>query len=119
VVIGNPPYRMLQPHDTPELVLSYLRQNFVKAEFKIDFFHLFLERGVKLLRNSGRLGFIIPSSFLNNVYTETLRDSLAKQCCIESISVARGRVFANADVHTSVLVFRKESDPSYAPTMKS
>jgi len=110
-VIGNPPYRMLQPHDTPELVLSYLRQNFVKAEFKIDFFHLFLERGVKLLRNSGRLGFIIPSSFLNNVYTESLRESLAKQCCVESISVARGRVFANADVHTSVLVFRRESDP--------
>ena len=64
-VIGNPPYRMSQPHRHPRTRCFYLRQNFVKAEFKIDFFHLFLERGVKLLKNGGRLGLIVPSSFLN------------------------------------------------------
>jgi len=39
-VIGNPPYRMLQPHKTTSDILDYLRQHFFAADFKIDFFHL-------------------------------------------------------------------------------
>ena len=31
-------------------------------------------------------------------------------CCIDNISAARGQVFATADVHTSVITFRRESD---------
>ena len=42
-VIGNPPYGMLQPHNTPDDVLTFLRKTYVAAEFKIDLFHLFLQ----------------------------------------------------------------------------
>src|SRR2546426_1233532 len=100
---------MLQPHNTTPNVLSYLRRHYVAAEFKIDFFHLFLQRAASLLKDGGYLSYIVPTTILNNVYVETLRGWLMDQCRIEQIAVARGRVFADADVHTSVLVFRREA----------
>ncbi|MCX6897794.1 MAG: N-6 DNA methylase [Verrucomicrobia bacterium] len=107
-IVGNPPYRMLQPHNTSNEVLAYLRNHFVAAEFKIDLFHLFLQRAVALLKDGGYLSYIIPTTILNNVYAETLRGWLMDRCVIQQIAVARGRVFADADVHTSVLVLRSE-----------
>ncbi len=109
-VIGNPPYRMLQPHNTIQAELDYLRTNYVAAEFKIDLFHLFLQKSVNLLNNTGLLGFIIPTSLLNNVYAQNLRSWITERCCIESISVALEKVFPTADVHTSVFVYRRELD---------
>jgi type I restriction-modification system DNA methylase subunit len=107
-IVGNPPYRMLQPHNTADDVLGYLRGHYVAAEFKIDLFHLFLQRAASLLRSGGYLGYIVPTTILNNVYAETLRGWLMDRCTIEQIAVARGRVFADADVHTCVLVLRTE-----------
>ena len=110
-IVGNPPYRMLQPHNTTELVLSYLRDNYFAADFKIDLFHLFLQRAVSQLKLGGYLGYIIPTTILNNVYVENLRKWLMNHCSIEQIAVAKGRVFADADVHTTVLNFKRENDP--------
>jgi len=105
-IVGNPPYRMLQPHNTDEQTLDYMRGHYVAAEFKIELFHLFLQRGVSLVKPNGFQSYIVPTTVLNNVYAESLRRWILKKCCIEQVCVARGRVFADADVHTSVLVFR-------------
>lgn len=110
VVIGNPPYNMLQPHNTTEDVLAHLRQHYVKVEFKIDLFQLFIQRAVSFLKQSSYLGYIVPTTILNNVYAESLRRWLVDQCCIERIAVSRNLVFADADVHTSILIFKRESD---------
>jgi len=109
-VIGNPPYGMLQPHNTDEPVLAYLRKNYVAAKFKMELFHMFLQRGVSLLKEGGHHGHIVPTTIQNNVYAEILRSWLMERCCIENISVARGQVFAHADVHTSVIILRREGD---------
>jgi len=109
-VLGNPPYRMLQPHNTTRELLGYLRQRYFAADFKIDLFHLFLQRGTDLLRYGGRLGFIVPITLLNNVYVKSLRQWLMEKCCIEQIAVTPGRVFEAADVHTCVIVLRREPD---------
>jgi len=109
-VIGNPPYRMLQPHNTDDSVLAYLRKNYVAAEFKIELFHIFLQRGVSLLKHGAYLGHIVPTTILNNVYAQALREWIMARCCIENISVARNHVFAGADVHTSVITLRLEGD---------
>jgi adenine-specific DNA-methyltransferase len=109
-IVGNPPYRMLQPHNTSKEVLDYNRKNYVAAEFKIELFHLFLQRGVSVLKERGCLGYIIPTTILNNVYAENLRKWLLNRISIKMISVARGRIFADADVHTTVIILCRESD---------
>lgn len=109
-VVGNPPYRMIQPHNTETQIIEYMRQHFVAADFKVDLFHLFLQRAADLLKNNGSLGYIVPATLLNNVYVEALRKWLINCCEIQSISVAPGKVFKNADVHTCVLIFKKQRD---------
>lgn len=109
-IIGNPPYRMLQPHNTEKPVISYLKKNYIAAEFKIELFHLFLQKGIAVLKNGGKLGFIIPTTILNNVYAESLRNWILNKTKIEIIAVAKSKVFAEADVHTSVLTFSKDSN---------
>ncbi|MDO8541620.1 MAG: N-6 DNA methylase [Opitutaceae bacterium] len=111
VIVGNPPYRMLQPHNTAQSDLDYFREHFVSAEFKIELFHLFLQRGTLLLQDCGCLAFIVPSSILNNVYAEKLRRWLMEHCAIRSIAVSPDRVFAAADVHTSVIILGRETNP--------
>ncbi|MGD1084632.1 MAG: TaqI-like C-terminal specificity domain-containing protein [Verrucomicrobiota bacterium] len=109
-IVGNPPYRMLQPHNTEAGTLAYLRNHYVAADFKIELFHLFLQRAVSLVKSGGFQSYIVPTTVLNNVFAESLRRWLLKQCRIDQICVAKGRVFAEADVHTAVIVFRLEPE---------
>lgn len=110
VVIGNPPYRLMQPKDTDEAILKYFKENYNVAEFKIDLFHLFFQKGIRLLRDDGVFGFITPSSLLNNVYAENLRSWLMSNCKIDIIALTKERVFADADVFTAVYILAKEID---------
>lgn len=63
-----------------------------------------------MLKQGGLHGYIIPTTLLNNVYAESLRRWLMDRASIQSISVANGRVFEEADVHTLVLVLSSEPD---------
>ena len=110
VVIGNPPYRMLQPHNTETEILEYLRKKYLVAEFKMELFHMFLQLGVSLINKKGFHSFIIPATILNNVYAETLRKWMLDKSNIQIISVANEKVFADADVHTFVLVLQREDN---------
>src|SRR5690606_23813783 len=57
IVIGNPPYVMLQNLETRE-VFDYALRKFQSAKYKIDTYQLFTEQSVKLLKDEGLLGFI-------------------------------------------------------------
>jgi len=109
-IVGNPPYRMMQPHNTEQTILKYFKEKFNVAEFKIDLFHLFIQQSINKLRNNGLQGYITPSSLLNNVYVENLRSWILENCRINKISLTKEKVFKDADVYTSVYIFEKEKD---------
>ena len=81
-VIGNPPYRMIQPHNTSNEILDYTKRHYTVAEFKIDLFHVFLQKGIRLQKYNGLLGYIIPATLLNNVYVENLREWMLQNVCM-------------------------------------
>jgi len=54
VVIGNPPYVLLQDEFRDDKQLEYFRATYRAAAYKIDTYHLFIERGVALTRPGGR-----------------------------------------------------------------
>jgi len=108
-VIGNPPYRLMQPKETDQSILDYFKTHFTVAEFKIDLFHLFFQQGIRILKNGRLLGFITPSSLLNNVYVENLRLWLLDNCKLDTIALTREKVFEDADVYTAVYILEKNS----------
>ncbi len=109
-IVGNPPYRMMQPHNTDQTILKYFKEQFAFAQFKIAVLHLFVQQSIMKLRNNGLLGYIAPSSLFNNVYVENLRLWILDNCKVRKISLTKEKVFKDADVYTSVYIFEKERE---------
>ncbi len=108
VIVGNPPYGMLQPHNTDQELLGFLNAHYEVASFKIDLFHLFIERSISILKDGGYLGLIVPNTFITNVYTEKLRKLIASQCKIIEIVVSSERMFVEAEVNNAIIILQKD-----------
>jgi type I restriction-modification system DNA methylase subunit len=106
VVIGNPPYIMLQNLETRE-VFDYALKKFRSAKYKIDTYQLFIEQAVKLLKDGGLLGFITPNTFLKNIHAEPLRKFILDCTSIKEILLFNYSVFATASVDTCILILEK------------
>jgi tRNA1(Val) A37 N6-methylase TrmN6 len=113
-IIGNPPYRLLQPESTTPEELQYYRGHFTVAQYKIDLYHLFLERCIELLGDGGRLGFIIPNTFLTNVYCSKLREFLLRRAHIEEITFIP-KSFMQVDIENVILILTKKSHQEFEP----
>lgn len=110
VVVGNPPYLLMQISNTPKAVLDYVGSNYEVAQYKIDSYHLFIEKGVSLLNLEGIHSFIVPNTFLTNKYTSRLREYILRLCRIENISIIPQTVFESAEVDNCVTVFRRQEN---------
>lgn len=105
IVIGNPPYVMLQKLETREM-FDYTRERFQSARYKIDTYQLFIEASVKLLRAKGLLGFIVPNTFLKNIHSEPLRRFILMNTTVGEIMLFNYSVF-NASVDTCILTVQR------------
>lgn len=106
VVIGNPPYVLCQPSNTEEIILNYYK-TYEVASYKVDLFHLFFEKGIKILNSNGKLGFITPNTYLMNKYIKPLRDFILKNTDIYSLAIHEESVFSDASVDVATIVLDK------------
>jgi len=105
-VIGNPPYVVIGSDVVPVPVIAYLKAYEV-AQYKVDLFHLFIQRGIDLLKKDGKFGYIIPNTWLTLQYTDKLRKYVLDKTLIDQVVVFDQRVFQAADVHTALLFLTK------------
>jgi hypothetical protein len=110
-VIGNPPYVLLQNMQSDETQLSYLKSRYAVCAYKIDTYHLFLEKATSQTRLGGSFGFIVPNTFLRNQHAVQLRSILLAETNIELIRLFDYPVFAGASVDTTVIVATRKSRP--------
>jgi len=106
-VIGNPPWGMLQPHNTEKSLLAFLRLYFECSEFKVDMFQLFLEQSLRLIGLSRQLGMIIPNTLLTNTYCKRIRELFQRQTAMRFLAATSEMVFKDAEVHPSIIVVEK------------
>jgi hypothetical protein len=113
--LGNPPYissglRGSAPQDAAKA--TRLRERFpATAQYKLNTYPLFVERGLELLRTEGVLGFILPDSFLTGRYFKGLRQLLLNQTLLE-LTLIQGEFWENGRVGQSVILFvRKGAAP--------
>ena len=109
-VIGNPPYVVIEGEFRNDDLLKYFKNKYKSASYKIDLYHLFIERGLNLLKINGQLGFITPSNFLSNNGLFKLRETILSESYIEILNVIKGKVFLGASVDTTVSVLSKSSN---------
>jgi len=111
VVIGNPPYIRAENMNKDDREYWQASGQYSVIYGRFDIFILFMERGLDLLRDKGRLGFIVPSALLNQNYATLLRRKILDSTVIESIvDCSNYKVFEQANVATIVTVLQKELD---------
>ena len=107
VVIGNPPYIDSEEmsHSQPE-IREECRTTYECAKGNWDLFCIFLEKGIRLLKDGGYLGMIVPNKLLSADYAEQTRKFLAKYSVKIIRDYSRVPVFS-ASVYPIVIVVQK------------
>ncbi len=101
-VIGNPPYVLAQSLDS-ERVFNIFATTFAVAKYKIDTYHLFVERGILLTNVGGMLGYIVPNTFVRNQHALELRKLVLSHSVPRILRLFDYNVFS-ASVDTAVLI---------------
>jgi Eco57I restriction-modification methylase/TaqI-like C-terminal specificity domain/Type I restriction enzyme R protein N terminus (HSDR_N) len=109
-VIGNPPYVR---QESLSSLKDYLARRYAAYQGTADLYIYFVERGFRLLRREGRLGYIVSSSYLRATYGSALRSYLAENAALLSIVDFGGlAVFANAkDTYVSIPLLLRGNQP--------
>jgi type I restriction-modification system DNA methylase subunit len=103
IIIGNPPYSAKQSIDN-----KYLAPFYKTVEYKCDLYAFFVERAYQLIKKNGTLGFIIPVSWMTNIYFRKLREFLIVNNSLKRINLIDGLVFESANIDTGILILNKE-----------
>lgn len=105
IVIGNPPYvrmEFIKP------VKPYLEKNYVVAADRADLYAYFFERGVRVLKDRGRLGYISSSTFFRTGSGENLRKFLGDRVAIDAIiDFGDLQLFDGVTTYPAIVTLRK------------
>ena len=106
VVIGNPPYGASLKGKYREEVLK----NFGRVpDFEI--YYYFIEFAKKILRGHGTNSYIVPNTFLFNVFAFEYRKSILNNWKIKDlVDCTAFKIFESATVHNVVFVFQKSTE---------
>lgn len=115
VAIGNPPYVAIDSINQTER--DYFSLKYPNLKKRLDLFGLFTDKGIRLLNESGKLGFIIPMQFLRNSAFELLRKSILENNYLEEINYVGDKVFEDANNDTIILIVGKEKQKRKKSTL--
>lgn len=112
IVIGNPPYvrmELIKP------VKPYLEERYVVAADRADLYAYFFEKGVGVLKDGGRLGFISSSTFFRTGSGENLRTFLGGKVAIETIvDFSDVQIFEGVTTYPAILTLKRSAEPGGA-----
>lgn len=82
-VVGNPPY--IRHDDLDQATLTEYRSRWRTMQGRGDIYVGFIERGLALLKENGRLGFICADRWMRNAYGSGLRALVGDKYAVETI----------------------------------
>lgn len=103
-VIGNPPY--IRVHNLGKNVNKIKQFSFAKNGMT-DLFLVFYEIGLKMLKDTGILGYITPSSFFNSVAGSYMRKQLVENQYLNKVVDLKHFQVFNATTYTAIVVLTK------------
>lgn len=115
-VIGNPPYvRIQHMKEWAPVEVEYYKEHYKAASSgNYDIYVVFVEKGLSVLKEQGRLGLILPHKFFNAKYGEPLRSRIASgKHLSEVVHFGDQQVFEGATNYTCLLFLDKESNKSF------
>jgi hypothetical protein len=107
-VLGNPPYLFIRDIPTTQKQII-AKGNFQTNDGQYDYYQIFIELGIKLLKGKGKLGYIVPDSLLALSNRSILRRYIYNTTKIREIYNI-GPQFEDPVVSNIILVLEKESN---------
>lgn len=107
IVIGNPPYLLIQNIPNLNSLVLGIYNSFQSAQYKVDLYHLFIEMGLKLSSKNGVLTYITPNTFIKNKHNNKLRKLIINESDIISILLFYSRVFESVTVDNIIFSLQK------------
>lgn len=120
-VIGNPPYVTMEKFPEEQ---RYFQETIPEIYTgKSDMLYYFLHKGVYLLKQGGRLGYIVSRYFIEAAYANKLRHFLLDNTTIEAIiDFGNVQLFTteheNINVLTTIIILQKEEKKSIRDSNK-
>ena len=110
-VIGNPPYIRIQ--NIPDENKKYLHENWYSARNgNVDIYYAFIELGLNLLNENGKVGFITPNSHFSTASGKNLRKLLKRNENIQKIiNFDYIKVFKDVNVYCCISILTKKRNP--------
>ncbi len=106
LVIGNPPY--ISNKLLPLPLKKYINQHYRTVDGQYDIIVPFIEKGLEILNDGGRLCFIISNKYLAADYGRKLRSELLTRHNLHQlIDLSEMKVFADAAVYPVIQVIEK------------
>ncbi len=107
VVLGNPPYvrmELIKP------MKPYLEKRFEVVSDRADLYCYFYERGLRLLKDGGRLGYISSSTFFKTGSGKPLRRYLLKEAALETVTdFGDLQIFEGVTTYPVIMTMRREA----------
>jgi type I restriction-modification system DNA methylase subunit len=115
-IVGNPPYVEVKNYNInlPYMHL-YIKEKFLSSKNgKVDLAIPFIERGISLLNDTGRLGFIIQKRFFKTDYGKKIREIITKANYLSSIvDFEATKIFKDRMTYVALLMLDKSSPKKF------
>ncbi|MDT0508849.1 Eco57I restriction-modification methylase domain-containing protein [Novosphingobium sp. MMS21-SN21R] len=109
VVLGNPPYvrmELIKP------MKPWLEKRYEVVSDRADLYAYFFERGIKLLKPGGRLGYISSSTFFKTGSGAPLRDFLRNKATLETVvDFGDHQIFEGVTTYPAILTMKAGGPP--------
>ena len=113
-VIGNPPYVFARESNEKGMGTDekeYYYSHYSVASYQINLYHLFVEKASIILKSDGLFSFIIPNNWLTINSNKNLRSFILQKSDLTIVNF-KFKVFAGAEVDTSIIVFKNKKNNS-------
>lgn len=101
VIVGNPPY--VRPQKIPNLVKKYLWRSLKTFRAKSDLYSCFMERAIDLSApKGGQVIFIVPHTWISAESFGLIRQKLAQETAVVSLTRLHKKVFKDTTVETCI-----------------
>ncbi len=109
-VVGNPPYLFIRDIPLEQRQIIEMSK-FETHDGQYDYFQFFMELGIRILKNGGMLGYIVPDSLLALSNRSILRKYIYNKTKIKEI-YHTGPKFSDPVVSNIIIILEKEDNIS-------
>jgi len=108
-IVGNPPYVKFQ--DLTDDNRNHLAKHFTTVEGgTFNLYFAFFELGYKLLKSTGKLGYITPNNYFTSLAGEALRKYFQRQKCVTRIIDFSHKKVFDAQTYTAITFLSKQQN---------